>query len=289
MLTHTKIKKFSILLIGILPFIIAALGITQNLTLNDIQDVSTNFILQYRSANTTALRKSTLQIIRSIEEIKDTRDRTIAYVSHLDPKGFLILSSRFDLNPVIAYSYLTHWNPDTSKINPLYHLIIEDLRLRTSALPLISESIKVQARKEWQKLLSWDISSVTQHNFVQWPPEGTTSTGGWLETTWHQLAPYNKFCPLDRNTEDRCYVGCVATALAQIVNYHTYIGSLEFNQGDAYQSTGGIHIDDDSGELNFPEFEALNTYLDQLRNNYSSNLNVNEDEIAALNFACGKI
>ena len=65
-----------------------------------------------------------------------------------------------------------------------------------------------------------------------WPIEGTTSTGGWLETIWHQDAPYNRFCPLNTCLNERCRVGCVATAIAQIINFHKSLGNLFFNSSD---------------------------------------------------------
>lgn len=46
----------------------------------------------------------------------------------------------------------------------------------------------------------------------------TTTIGPLLSTTWGQNEPYNKNCPI-RNGK-RCVTGCVATAMAQIMNYH---------------------------------------------------------------------
>ena len=40
-----------------------------------------------------------------------------------------------------------------------------------------------------------------------------------IETLWGQSAPYNNLCPLYNET-GHCKVGCVATAMAQIINYH---------------------------------------------------------------------
>jgi hypothetical protein len=39
-----------------------------------------------------------------------------------------------------------------------------------------------------------------------------------LTDRWHQYAPYNSLCPLDENGE-RCAVGCVATAMAEVMYY----------------------------------------------------------------------
>jgi hypothetical protein len=41
-----------------------------------------------------------------------------------------------------------------------------------------------------------------------------------ITTKWHQTAPYNLLCPED--SDRRCVTGCVATAMAQIMNFHRW-------------------------------------------------------------------
>lgn len=41
-----------------------------------------------------------------------------------------------------------------------------------------------------------------------------------VQTQWNQSAPYNQLCPYDPVTNNQCVTGCVATAVAQLVNYH---------------------------------------------------------------------
>ena len=41
-----------------------------------------------------------------------------------------------------------------------------------------------------------------------------------ITTKWSQTEPYNALCPMDGDYQ--CVVGCVATAMAQIMNYHKY-------------------------------------------------------------------
>lgn len=41
-----------------------------------------------------------------------------------------------------------------------------------------------------------------------------------IKTRWDQATPYNNLCPSDRNGV--CYTGCVATAMAQVMNYWKY-------------------------------------------------------------------
>ena len=43
-----------------------------------------------------------------------------------------------------------------------------------------------------------------------------------LNSTWHQDEPYNNKCPIDPSTGNRCVTGCMATAMAQVINYYKY-------------------------------------------------------------------
>ena len=50
------------------------------------------------------------------------------------------------------------------------------------------------------------------------PRRSMSNVGVLMTTTWDQRAPYNNQCPLDNS--QRSATGCVATAMAQVVNYH---------------------------------------------------------------------
>lgn len=122
--------------------------------------------------------------------------------------------------------------------------------------------------------------------FQQWPLEGSTSTGGWLETAWHQDAPYNALCPLDPVDGFRSYVGCIATAMAQVLHYHRQCEVL-FTTDDSYTAVSGIDIDGDSVRYDFPSFDELNESLAAVRLKYEMQTELDDTDLAALNFACG--
>ena len=50
------------------------------------------------------------------------------------------------------------------------------------------------------------------------PNKYPSQVGPLMTTLWDQLEPYNRLCPIS-NGGDRCYTGCVATAMAQVLNY----------------------------------------------------------------------
>lgn len=102
--------------------------------------------------------------------------------------------------------------------------------------------------------------------------------------TWNQGAPYNYFCPLDPSTGERCVVGCVATAAAQVLYYWEYPTKITFSAADnyiSYGSHGNIDIQNDAANLDFKTFTELNSYLADIKYDLS------DQEVAALSFAVG--
>ena len=108
-----------------------------------------------------------------------------------------------------------------------------------------------------------------------------------LSAGWNQKDPYNKYCPIDPNTGDRCVVGCTNTAASQIIFYWIENGLLDFTltlmDSDAYQSNRYIMIESsdtpESGHLSFAETNKLLQSFNIL----------DENGIAALCFAAGVV
>jgi hypothetical protein len=221
-----------------------------------------------------------------LREIRDDDGTLLAYVTDLQPHGFVAMSADTDITPVIAYSFDNPFPADGDESNPLYRMLREDLRRRIQALAETPELKTAETGDLWASYIGAQAEGPAEGEFQQWPPEGTTTTGGWVETTWDQAAPYNQFCPLDPVDHARSYVGCAATALAQLMNYHQRCVA-DFSSADAYTTYGGMQIDADSTLYDFPSFAQLNGYLDAIRATYSRGAALSDVEAAALSFACG--
>jgi hypothetical protein len=221
-----------------------------------------------------------------LREIRGDDGMVLAYINELEPRGFIATSADTDITPIVAYSFKNSFPDDEDKKNPLYRLLKEDMKLRTKALAEFDESKTKGNNKLWNFYANEDTGYSVSQTFQQWPQENTTSTGGWLESTWDQSAPYNSFCPLDPVDANRTYVGCVATAMAQLINYHRQC-NVSFDEDDEYTTYSGIDIDKDSDIYDFPSFEELNEHLEDLRLKYSRQIEPNDTDVAALSFACG--
>jgi len=142
--------------------------------------------------------------------------------------------------------------------------------------------------QEWEQFLDGQLRLVP---FQQWPEQGTTTTGGWIETNWTQSAPYNGMCPMDLNAGARSIAGCPAVAMAQVLNYHETLNSTVFTDNDDYfHSYGGGNqywIDDDHATRSFPSWDSLNTWLNSMEYAYQIGTPVSTDMKAALSFSCG--
>jgi hypothetical protein len=224
----------------------------------------------------------------SQESLVNDNDTTIGYLLHFKPAGFLILSASEKTAPVYAYSVESDFAPPAREGALLRTIISKDLQARAMIYGRITISDRQKIALKWRSFLQGSTKSPL---FEQWPPEGTTSTGGWLETNWTQSAPYNMMCPMDLNAGSRTVAGCPAIAMAQILNYHQEINQTRFNSGDDYYHNYGsgnsYWIDDDYLSRGFPCYDTLNLWLDTLESAYQSGGDVSNSLKAALCFACG--
>jgi hypothetical protein len=209
-------------------------------------------------------------------------DVLLAYVFPLFNSGFIVVSADDRLTPVISYSDNGIWE----KNSPLDQIVKTDLSLRLKHYDYQSIDSKHKVQDQWQYLVN---SSKNNKIYEQWPPEGTTSTGGWTVTHWNQSAPYNIFCPIKLSTNQRSVVGCPATAMAQILHFHHQLNGTRFGIPDRYyhQYTQNFWIDDAWSTYKFLSFDSLNVYMDSIELKYATSTELNMEEIAALSLAAG--
>lgn len=208
----------------------------------------------------------------------------------MNPIGYVITSADTSLPPIIAFSLNTKFLPTAPRTHPVLSITLADAQSRLNALKHVDthtrELIEESAKLRWQLYLSGRLLILAEET-QQWP----TARDGWLTTDWFQTGHFNDKCPTSEDSSNgRSPVGCVATALAQLLQYWEYPKTIHFNSkprllgGDAYTSkgdAGDISIDGDATKYGFPSFDELNTRL--------SNIKYNGDpsEEACLSFAAG--
>jgi len=268
-------------------------GIFQITIGNKINNINQTYI-GFDSAKKVAglkiiqLGKTDYTIADSLK-IKTNNEIPLFYLFNLQPQGYIVVTGFYDLPPVIAYSFTNNFQSINYEDHIFLDFIKSDLELRLRNIPMLPEAVIMERHSLWDNFLS-EKSQNTLY-FEQWPPEGTTPTGGWLFTNWHQSAPYNDFCPLDiSHGGSRSVAGCPAVAMAQIINYHNTTKNVEFNDDDDYYHNYGGNkywIDNDHETYDFPSFPELNSYLVTLSYNYQNQIPITDTDKAALTFACG--
>jgi hypothetical protein len=220
----------------------------------------------------------------------DNNHRVLGYIFELSPQGYIVVSANRDLPPVLAYSFTSSYQNNHTEPNVLVELLKTDLRMRFDTIAFLSQSVIKERNDEWALLLDNIQYSDDTRMFQQWPPEGTTTTGGWVETQWHQSAPYNDMCPISIvSGGQRSVAGCFAVAMAQIINYHMTTNNIMFDDSDDYYHNyyDKYWIDDAYLIYKFPSFPELNGYLDTVEYHYDHTMPLTNEDKAALTFACG--
>lgn len=268
--------KYLLILLAIL---VSFTSYSQTPTTDEVNQMAISFLNKKNSRQSLKLKNAQIQQIKDIKSV-EVDGQVMFHVAELEPQGFVVMSNDKRIDPVIAYSENSIFSYNTDSTNVLYGLLINDLSLRSDVS---------NEEDKWKGELT-QLKSANTEEFRQWPEEGTTSTGGWVETTWHQGSPYNALLPLDPSTGVRVATGCVPVALSQIVNYHKNIGEFELNEEYRYRSwarPATFFIDDDSELYDFASFDEINSYLSSIREKYDSNSELTDNEISALQFMAG--
>lgn len=253
---------------------------------NDNHAIGIDIATKVASGKLLDLNKNDFSILKSTA-INNDKGETLFYIFDLNPKGYLIVSSSYDLPPVIAYSFTSNFQ-DKTNINPLYTMLFTDIMLRLENVQKIPEEIIQERHLQWNLFI--EKNPIVSKAYEQWPPEGTTSSEGWLETSWTQNEPYNNFCPLDKINGGRSIAGCPSIAMAMILDYYKTTNNVTFNDSDDYHHIYGGNnywIDNDYASYDFPSFPTLNGYLKTLNSHYQNQTPTTDNDVAALTFACG--
>lgn len=192
---------------------------------------------------------------------------------HLNNKGFVIVSADDRVRPVLAYSFDNPLADENINDELAYWLQgINDQIALAAKLDLASNA---KAVAEWNTLLNGSKSE---------DPGDITSSEFMLTTKWNQSTPFNQYCPYDSLHHERTVVGCVATAMAQIMKYWNYPSCGEGSRSYVPQSW---HSSYNFGTLS-ADFEHT-TYLWQFMPDILDfvSLSHERDAVATLSYHCG--
>ena len=267
-------------------FMVVAMMVTFSILLAvAVDDIAARGIAEFQ----LELKGKTDYSIAAEEIIPGDTGETVAYVYQLSPQGFIIVSVDTDLPPVVGYSFTNDFLLED--VDSQGYLFVQtDMSNRLAAREITPVEILTANRENWNAYLNEDDSAFMSRDRAVYPPEGYSSTGGWVDLQWDQGYPWNAYCPMDDVNGGRAVSGCVATALSMILAYHEYIGDASYSNNDDYASNyEGFYclIDNDFEENDFPDFPTLNTYLVDVQEYFAGVDPMNNHVLATLNFAAG--
>ena len=180
-------------------------------------------------------------------------DRAAFYVVKLGEKGFVIISADDVANPILGYSYTNSWPTSISAegdtlLPPQVLSYLNDMALQIETA--IEKYPNLESSEEWNNVGQKAVRKTSARKSADALPD---SVGPLLTTTWGQGQYYNALCPEDAEGEDgHVPTGCVATAMAQIINYWGQKEEIKTRGIHSYDSQyGNLTVNYDSTSYDF--------------------------------------
>ncbi len=159
-------------------------------------------------------------------------DDVLGFLYRVTPLGYVVVPAHTELAPVTAYSETTHL--PSRMPGGFFDMLMDNLDDKSDAVA------KGVARGDHP---AWALLTLPPEDFDIWlldDPEWE-SVGPIVQTQWHQVWPFNLYCPM--GDEWRTYVGCVGAALAQVLRHHEW--PRRGQGGITYWWEGDTHCGDD--------------------------------------------
>ncbi len=186
------------------------------------------------------------------------------YIFNFD-NGFVIVSGDDRRLPILGYSTSAPFQKNEIPL-PLKATLQNQPRQSRNPENPYGNSNKIH--QHWQTLVSENVAN-----------DDIISVGPFIQTTWGQSPYYNMLCPADNlSVSGHAVAGCIAVAMAQILNYHQFpsngFGSHEY-------------ISTHYGRL-FADFGNTTYYYDQMPNALTEYSSMQEkNAVATLIYHCG--
>ena len=187
-------------------------------------------------------------------------------------EGWVIVAANDAMTPILAYSETGHFRTDNMPVNIQKWLgKYNDFTRKLEADGVVASE---EAQNEWKALRKGARKATA-----------SVVVGPLIQTTWDQDAPYWNKCP--GSSYNKAYTGCVATAMAQVMNYwewpvqgtgsHSY-RPLDPNDTENYGPYGTQSAD----------FGATTYDWDNMLDSYSGNYtSAQATAVATLMYHCG--
>jgi hypothetical protein len=190
--------------------------------------------------NSKNLQLKSTNASEAIDKVFPVGEDSVMYViNYKNHNGFTILSGDKATTPVIMYSESGTINPDSVSDAFIAWVAQSKSFIEFNKTHLPREK-KIGIKKIWDDLLAGQTYMIpssekltkTKSTTTDVLPAGYARYGisNLLTTTWEQGCTYNANCPeVNDGPCGHAYAGCVATAVAQVMNYWKYPASYDWS------------------------------------------------------------
>jgi hypothetical protein len=211
-------------------WVLSGLAAARPVSTSQVEQAASGWMRQ----NQNPMGKSISRQTQRIEPVADADSQMLYYVVHLKPQGFMVFSVDDAIEPVIAFSSTGHF--DGAEGNPLKILLERDMKGRLEAvkqkneIPAKSQTNTASSnsdllKQKWQSLFIAGAEKQTQEEggilYAGAPSISDVRVSPFLLTKWNQGDVTGSHC-YNYYTPNNYPTGCVATAMAQLMRYHSW-------------------------------------------------------------------
>lgn len=161
--------------------------------------------------------------IIDINLITDEEGQPLCYIANLKPAGFVIVSSDDCIEPVIAFSPNGSYHGESD--SPLTTMLKKDMTGRLESIPHQDKAKGRKKSRKWHSLIkaATDVQaeSLSSIQAVQAASVSEVWVDPFLLSEWNQGDVAGSPC-YNYYTPNNYVTGCVATAMAQVMRYHSW-------------------------------------------------------------------
>ena len=263
-------KKISVCIFALL---LSVSLFAERITLEDAATVANNFMnVAVTSVNGVKKAAPAKRMVR--KAINTTEEPQYYLYENENGEGWVIIAANDAVTPILAYSETGHFRTDNMPSNIRHWMGKYDQfikRIETDGVEAAEET-----KAEWKALRKGVRKA-----------QAAAVVGPLIQTQWDQDSPYNNLCPGTGN--NKAYTGCVATAMAQVMNYWQWpkrgIGSHSYrprnpNDEDHYSTRYTSTLSADFGNTTYDWENMLDSYS-------GSATSAQKTAVATLMYHCG--
>ena len=254
-----------------LLFVGIASTFAERISLNDAALVANNFM---NVTTSSSLKKSVAPKRMVLKKSASTEQPQFYIYENADGEGWVIVAANDVAHPIIAFSKTGQFRTDNQPKNVKVWLGSIERKIKFAEQNNIEATTEVA--EEW-KLLRKAPPVTASGNVVVAPL---------IKTTWDQEAPYNNSCPKISGT--KTLTGCVATAMAQVMNYWQW---PETGEGSASVTVSGTTYTANFGTATYDWANMVDHYTTYYSgttsNSVSTPTTAQKNAVALLMYHCG--